>query len=206
MWPILLCSVLALGIIVERLWSLRRKAILPPGLGEEVRNWAAQRKLDPAHLEALGRTSALGAVLAGALTVRHLGREAIRERVEDVGRHVVHDMERFLVTLGTIALISPLLGLMGTVFGLIRMFLAVMVHGIGDAQHMAGGIGEALVCTAAGLVVAVPAYVMHRLLRGRVQGFAIEIEKEVLKLVDELEHAAAPTAHAPAPRAHRASR
>ena len=187
MIPILICSVLALGIIVERFWTLRRKVILPPGLGEEVRTWAAQRKLDPTHLEALAKTSALGAVLAGALTVRHLGRDAIRERVEDVGRHVVHDMERFLMSLGTIALISPLLGLLGTVIGLIRMFLAILGHGVGDAQYMAGGIGEALICTAAGLVVAVPAYIFHRYLRGRVVHYAIDMEREVFHLMDSLD-------------------
>lgn len=198
MVPILVCSVLTLGIIVERLWTLRRKAVLPPGLAEEVRGWAQQRRLDPAHLDALARNSPLGAVLAGALTVRHLGHAAVKERVEDVGRHVMHDLDRYLNTLGTIALISPLLGLLGTVIGLIHMFLAILGHGIGDANQMAGGIGEALIATASGLCVAVPAYVFHRWLRGRVTDYGIAMEKEVLRLMDDLEQATpqAPTAPA----------
>ena len=202
MVPILVCSVLLLGIVVERTWSLRRKAVLPPGLADEVRTLALQRKLDAQHLDELERNSPLGAVLAGALAVRHLGRDAIRERVEDVGRHAMHDMDRFLPTLGTIALISPLLGLLGTVFGLIDMFLSIMGHGIGDANHMAGGIGEALVCTAAGLTVAVPAYVLHRMFRARVTGYGIALEKAVMLLLDELDQGAT-VVPAPARRAAR---
>ena len=158
MLPILLCSALALAIILERFWTLRRKAVVPPGLGDEVREWARTRKLDPAHLEALRTNSPLGELLAAALGVRNRPRAIIKERVEDTGRHVVHRLERFLNTLGTIALVSPLLGLLGTVFGLISMFFAVMVSGVGDPLKMAGGIGEALVCTASGLCVAIPAY------------------------------------------------
>src|SRR5690606_35732252 len=127
-----------------------------------------------------------GAILAAALAVRNRPREVIKERVEDTGRHVVHRLERFLSTLGTIALIGPLLGLLGTVFGLIRMFLAVMVSGVGDPMKMAGGIGEALVCTAAGLCVAIPAYVFHRYFRSRVSGLVVDMEREVNALIDEL--------------------
>jgi biopolymer transport protein ExbB len=202
MVPILVCSVAVLGIVVERSWSLRRKAVLPPGLADEVRTLALQRKLDAQHLDELEKNSPLGAILAGALAVRHLGRDAIRERVEDTGRHVMHEMDRFLATLGTIALISPLLGLLGTVFGLIDMFLSIMGHGIGDANHMAGGIGEALVCTAAGLTVAVPAFIFHRMFRARVTDYGIALEKAVLKLVDDLDQSAA-VAHAPVRRAAR---
>ena len=187
MWPIAVCSVLVLAIVVERFWTLRRKSVAPPNLGGEVRAWAASRRLDAAHIDALEKNSPLGQVLASALRVRHQGREAIRERVEDVGRHIMHDLNRFLTTLGTLALISPLLGLLGTVFGLIRMFLSVMSHGVGDAQYMAGGIGEALICTAAGLCVAVPAYIFHRYLRGRVVGYAIDMEREVFHLLDALD-------------------
>ena len=163
------------------------KAVAPRELGEEVRLWISGRRFDAAHIDALEKTSPLGMLMAGALRVRHLGRSAVRERVEDVGRQVMHDLNRFLTALGTLALISPLLGLLGTVVGLIRMFLAAMVHGVGDAQYMAGGIGEALVCTAAGLVVAVPAYIFHRYFRSRIIGFAIAMEREVLSLLDALE-------------------
>ena len=187
MVPIVICSVLVLSIVVERFWSLRRKVVAPPGLGEEVRSWASGRRFDASHIDALEKTSPLGLLLAGALRVRHQGRDAVRERVEDVGRQVMHELNRFLTTLGTLALIAPLLGLLGTVIGLIEMFLAAMVHGVGDAQYMAGGIGSALVCTAAGIVVAVPAYIFHRYFRARIVGYGIAMEREVHALVDALD-------------------
>jgi len=186
MLPILICSAAALAIILERFWSLRRSAVIPPGLGDEVREWARTRKIDPEHLQVLSGNSPLGELMAAALSVRNRPREIIKERVEDTGRHVVHRLERFLNTLGTIALIGPLLGLLGTVFGLIKMFFAVMISGVGDPMKMAGGIGEALVCTAAGLCVAIPAYVFHRYFRGRVSDLVVEMERQVFLLTDEL--------------------
>ena len=199
MWPILLCSMLTVAIVVERFWALRRKAVMPAGLAEEVQGWAQTRKPEPAHLDALAATSPLGVILAAALRARPFGRDLIRERVEEAGRHVMHDLDRFLTTLGTIALISPLLGLLGTVSGMIRMFLAIMANGVGDAAALAGGIGESLICTEAGLVVAVPAYVFHRLLRGRVTGYGIAMERVVSTLVDSLERPPAAVTPAPAP-------
>ncbi|MFZ2236663.1 MAG: MotA/TolQ/ExbB proton channel family protein [Dokdonella sp.] len=184
--PILLCSAIALGIVLERFWTLRRSAVLPPELGAQVLEWSRTRKIDPAHVRELAENSPLGEVLAAALSVRQRPREVIRERVEDAGRHVMHGLDRYLNTLGTIALIGPLLGLLGTVFGLIRMFLDVMAGGVGDPAKMAGGIGEALICTAAGMVVAIPAYIFHRYLRARVTTLGVEIEKEAGVLVDDL--------------------
>ncbi|MEO7051298.1 MAG: MotA/TolQ/ExbB proton channel family protein [Rhodanobacter sp.] len=199
MVPILICSAVALAIVLERWWTLRRAAVLPPGLGEEVRKWARSSQLDPAHLEALSNGSPLGELLAAALAVRRQPREIIKERIEDTGRHVVHRMERYLNTLGTIALIGPLLGLFGTVIGLIRMFMDVMGGGMGDPARMAGGIGEALICTASGLTVAIPAYVLHRYFRSRVAGYCVQMEKQATALLDDL------TLTAPAPtRARRA--
>jgi len=186
MIPILICSAVALAIILERFWTLRRKSVVPPELGEQVLSWARTRKLDPQHIDALRRNSPLGELLAAALDVRNRPREVIKERVEDAGRHVMHRLERFLNTLGTIALITPLLGLLGTVFGMIRMFFAVMVSGVGDPLKMAGGIGEALVCTASGLCVAIPAYFFHRYFRGHVSGLVVDMEKQVFALTDEL--------------------
>jgi biopolymer transport protein ExbB len=186
MVPILLCSAVALAIILERFWSLRRKTVIPPTLGSEVREWARTRKLDPEHIEVLRKNSPLGEILAAALSVRSRPREIMKERVEDTGRHVVHRLERFLNTLGTIALISPLLGLLGTVFGLIEMFFAVMVSGVGDPLKMAGGIGQALVCTATGLCVAIPAYFFHRYFRGLVGDYVVSMEQQVILLMDEL--------------------
>lgn len=186
MVPILICSALALAIVLERCWTLRRKSVLPPGLGEEVRQWARSGQLDPRHLVALENGSPLGELLAAALAVRRQPREIIKERIEDTGRHVVHRMERYLNTLGTIALIGPLLGLFGTVIGLIRMFMDVMAGGIGDPAKMAGGIGEALICTASGLTVAIPAYVLHRYFRSRVAGYCVDMEKQATALLDDL--------------------
>jgi biopolymer transport protein ExbB len=205
MLPILICSAAALAIILERFWSLRRSAVIPPGLTDEVREWARTRKIDPEHLKVLNANSPLGELLAAALSVRNRPREIIKERVEDTGRHVVHRLERFLNTLGTIALIGPLLGLLGTVFGLIKMFFAVMISGVGDPMKMAGGIGEALVCTAAGLTVAIPAYVFHRYFRGRVYDLVVEMERQVFQLTDELTAIAEP-ASATAPPVRVAAR
>jgi biopolymer transport protein ExbB len=195
MVPILLCSAAALAIILERFWTLRRKTVVPPELGDQVLAWARTRKLDPGHIETLRVNSPLGEILAAALSVRMRSREIIKERVEDTGRHVVHRLERYLNTLGTIALISPLLGLLGTVFGLIEMFFAVMVSGVGDPLKMAGGIGQALVCTATGLCVAIPAYFFHRYFRGRVAGYVVDMEEQTIRLIDELSaHAETPAA------------
>jgi biopolymer transport protein ExbB len=193
MIPILICSAVALAIVLERCWTLRRRSVLPPGLIDEVREWARGGQLQPAHLETLAHGSPLGELLASALAVRNQPRELIKERIEDTGRHVVHRMERYLNTLGTIALIGPLLGLFGTVIGLIRMFMEVMGGGIGDPAKMAGGIGEALICTASGLTVAIPAYVLHRYFRSRVAGYCVDMEKQATALLDDL------TLRAPAP-------
>lgn len=186
MVPILVCSAIGLAIVLERFWTLRRGAVLPPGLGEQVRSWAHSQQLNPTHIEALRDNSPLGELLAGALDVRNRPRAEIKERIEDTGRHVVHGLERYLSTLGTIALIGPLLGLLGTVLGLIQMFLAVMVSGVGDPMKMAGGIGQALVCTASGLVVAIPAYILHRYFRSRVGTYVVQMEKQATALLDEL--------------------
>jgi biopolymer transport protein ExbB len=210
MIPLLLLSVMALAIIVERFWSLRRKVVLPPNLGAEVRAWAGRGRLDPAHIGSLRNNSPLGALLAAVLDVRHRSREEIRERTEDVGRHLVHKMERFLNTLGTIAAAGPLLGLFGTVVGMIQMFLGILDHGIGDVNQLAGGIGKALVCTAAGMIVAIPALAFHRYFRGRIAAYIVDMEHEAIQLMDALDpraaaaqraassSSAAPHAHVPA--------
>jgi len=206
MIPLLLLSAVALGIIVERFWSLRPTRVLPPGLGDEVLAWVARGKpLEPAHIDSLRSTSPLGALLASALDVRHRSREEVRERVEDVGRHLVHRMERFLNTLGTIASAGPLLGLFGTVVGMIEMFLGILDHGIGDAAQLAGGIGKALVCTAAGMLVAIPALAFHRYFRGRIAGYIVDMEHEAIRLMDVLDAPPGSPAPAPAPTPARAS-
>lgn len=187
MLPLLLLSAIALAIIVERFWALRRKSVLPPGLGSEVRTWASRGNLDPAHIDSLRGNSPLGALLAAALDVRNRPREEIRERVEDVGRHLAHRMERYLNALGTIAAAGPLLGLFGTVVGMIQMFLGIMDYGVGDVNQLAGGIGKALVCTAAGMIVAVPSLMFHRYFRARVDSYLVDMEHEAIQLMDAID-------------------
>ena len=179
MIPLLLLAVASVAIIVERFWSLRRDAVLPPGLGDEVRAWVARDpNPDPAHIESLRRTSPLGALLAAALDVRHRPSDQVRERIEDVGRHLVHRMERFLNSLGTIAAAGPLLGLFGTVVGMIQMFLGILDHGIGDVNQLATG-----------MVVAIPALMFHRYFRGRIAGYIVDMEHEAIQLLDTLDAA-----------------
>lgn len=183
MWPILLCSVLAAAIMLERLWTLQRKRVIPRELTDRVWKLVETRTLNDRHIEALSRNSPLGRILAAGLANRHQGREIMKEVIEDTGRHVVHELERFLNALGTIAAISPLLGLLGTVTGMIQAFEAITSEGVGDPRVLSGGIGEALITTAAGLIVAIPALIGYRYLRGLVDFLVVEMEKEAMKLV-----------------------
>jgi len=187
MVPILLCSTLAVAIVIERFWTLRRSRVIPEGLSGMVEDWAARHELDGRHLEQLRHESPLGRIYAAALDNRNRSREVIKEAVEDTGRHVVHDLERFLNTLGTIAGISPLLGLLGTVVGMIKVFSAIMISGVGDANVLAGGISQALITTAAGLTVAIPSYFFYRFFRGMVAEYVISMEEKAISLIDVIE-------------------
>ncbi len=187
MVPILLGSTFAVAIIIERFWTLRKSKVTPDGLSATVEDWAAKQKLDQRHIDKLRAESPLGRVYAAALNNRMRSRELIKEAVEDTGRHVVHDLERFLNTLGTIAGISPLLGLLGTVIGMIKVFSAIMVSGVGDANVLAGGISEALITTAAGLTVAIPSYFFYRYFRGTVSEYVITMEEKAIKLIECIE-------------------
>jgi biopolymer transport protein ExbB len=187
MVPIILCSILTLTIIVERFWALRRSNVVPKGIGEEVKDWAARHELDRRHIEQLRSESALGRVLAAALINRNRSRDLIKEAVEDTGRHVVHELERFLNTLGTIAGISPLLGLLGTVIGMIKVFSAILAHGVGNANELAGGISEALITTAAGLTVAIPSFFFYRYFKGQVEEYVISMEEQAVNLIEAIE-------------------
>lgn len=188
MLPIVVCSILSVAIILERAWTLRRSRVLPGGVPDTVRRWAKQQELDSKHIELLRRNSPLGRVLAAALDNRDRARDVVKEAVEDTGRHVVHELERFLNTLGTIAGISPLLGLLGTVIGMIKVFSAIMVHGVGDPSHLAGGISEALITTAAGLTVAIPTYFFYRYYRGMVRSYVVGMEQQALSLIQAIEY------------------
>jgi len=189
MWPIVLCSVVAAAIILERLWTLQEQRVLPRDLIRRVRQLVEADQVNEKVIAALEQNSPLGRVLAAGLANRHRSREIMMERLEDAGRHVVHDLERFLNTLGTIASTSPLLGLLGTVTGIIKSFNALQAGAAGDPRMLSGGIGEALIATAAGLCVAIPALIAYRYLRGRVESFVIEMEKAAIRLADVVESA-----------------
>lgn len=187
MWPILLCAVLTLTIVVERYWSLRRPYVIPAELSTRVMQWAEKGKLDPAHISELRQDSSLSRVLVAAFQHRFQSRDRMKEAVEDSGRHEIHRMERFIELLGTIAALSPLLGLLGTVIGMIDVFAAIMTHGVGKAGYLAGGISQALITTAAGLSVAIPAYFFYRQLHARVESYVMEMEELAMAMIDTME-------------------
>jgi biopolymer transport protein ExbB len=186
MWPIILCSVIAAAIILERLWTLQERRILPPELTRKAAALVEAGQVTDKVVKALAHNSPLGRVLAALLEYRNRPHAVMVERVEDTGRHVAYELERYLNMLGTIAGVAPLLGLLGTVSGIIRSFNAITAGGLGDPQALSGGIAEALVCTAAGLGVAIPALIAFRYLRGRVEQLVIAIEKEVMRLSDAI--------------------
>lgn len=186
MLPIILCSAIALAIIAERFWSLQRKRITPKHLVAQIWHWARNKQLDEAKILQLRKGSQLGRIIAAGLVNRHHPREIMKESIEDAGRHIVPELERFLNTLGTIASITPLLGLLGTVVGMIDVFTAIIEHGVGNPAELADGISKALITTAAGLSVAIPALMFYRYFRGRVNELVLTMEQEALKLIEVL--------------------
>ncbi len=187
MWPLLVLSVISLAIIVERLYSLQEKRILPEDLTDKMWKLVETNQLTERHVLALARNSALGQILAAGLSQRYRPREYIKEAIEDTGRHVVHELERFLNLLGSIASVSPLLGLLGTVMGIFTAFSSITQQGVGDPKVLSGGIGQALIATATGLIVAIPSLMAYRYLRGHVETLVIKMEKEALRLVQSLD-------------------
>jgi biopolymer transport protein ExbB len=186
MLPIILCSIGAMGIIAERLWTLQKKKILPPELVPQVWNLFREQKLDKMALHRLKTSSPLGCILAAGLANIDHGREVMKECIEEAGRQVVHDLDRFLNALGTIASIAPLLGLLGTVLGMIEVFSGIMVNGVGDPNALAGGISVALITTAAGLTVAIPSLIFYRYFERLVDEYVVDMEEEALKLIEVL--------------------
>lgn len=183
---IIACSVLAIAICIERFFILNPKRVAPPHLLATVWKQIKGEELDAEGLRTLRESSPLGRILAAGLSNAHHGREVMKESIEEAAGHVVHELERYLNTLGTIASIAPLLGLLGTVVGMIRVFAQIMVQGTGNASALAGGISEALITTAAGLSVAIPALVMHRYYTGRIDAIVVRLEQQTIKLVDAL--------------------
>lgn len=184
MVPIILCSIVAVAIIGERLWALQKKKIIPKHLVAQIWHWHSMGQLKEEQITQIRKSSPLGRVLAAGLSNLSHSREVMKESIEEIGRHEVHDMERYLNTLGTIAAISPLLGLLGTVIGMIKVFSVITTQGVGNPTVLSGGISEALVTTAAGLAVAIPALMMYRYIRGHVEELVVSMEGEAIKLVE----------------------
>lgn len=184
MVPILLCSVLALAIVAERFWALKQEKVVPAGLVAQVWKLHQKQELNNDRIRLLRDSSPLGRILAAGLINMQHDRDVMKEAIEETGRQVVLELERFLNTLGTIASITPLLGLLGTVIGMIKVFSAITAQGVGNPAVLAGGISEALITTAAGLSVAIPSLMFYRYFRGKVDMLVIRMEEESLKLVE----------------------
>jgi len=184
MWPILLSSVIALGITIERFWTLRKATVAPNGLLDEVLNDWRGGRLSAERLSQLQIATPLGQILVAGIEQRAQNRETMMKSMEAAGIQVVHDLERYLSTLGTVAAIAPLLGLLGTVIGMIKVFSAIQLVGVGHASALAGGISEALITTATGLAVAIPALFCHRFLIRRIEELAIDMQQDAQRLVD----------------------
>ena len=184
MLPIILCSIAAAGIIAERLWTLRPSRITPPNLLGQVWKWIKDKKLNNQKLKELRANSPLGQILAAGLANSKHGREIMKECIQEAAGRVIHDLESYLNALGTIAGIAPLLGLLGTVLGMIEIFSSFMGSGMANASLLAGGISKALITTAAGLMVAIPALFFHRYLQRRIDELVVGMEQEAIRLVE----------------------
>ena len=156
MMPLIICSIVALAIIGERLWALQKKRVIPKHLVAQIWHWHRQGQLGEEQITIIKKGSPLGRVLAAGLTNMNHNRDVMKESIEEIGRHEVHELERYLNTLGTIASITPLLGLLGTVIGMIEVFSIITQEGVGNPTVLSGGISKALITTAAGLSVAIP--------------------------------------------------
>ncbi|MGI9323478.1 MAG: MotA/TolQ/ExbB proton channel family protein [Pseudomonadales bacterium] len=186
MLPIILCSVIASAICIERFWTLRAEQVAPKDLLARVWVQIKGDGMDARRLQELRADSPLGRILAAGAGARHRGREVMKESIEEVANQVVHELERYLNTLGTIASITPLLGLLGTVIGIIRELALIQVEGAGSATALAGGIAEALITTAAGLTVAIPSLFLYRFFQRKIDELVIGMEQEALKLIEVL--------------------
>jgi biopolymer transport protein ExbB len=182
-WPLIFASVIALALIFERLWSLRQAAVAPPGMVDHVLAQYKQAGVTPELLAKTAAQGPLGRVLASGLANVRSPRPVMKEAIEEVGRIVGHDLERFLTSLGTIAAMSPLLGLFGTVVGMIEIFGSQSATGSNPIQ-LAHGISVALYNTALGLIVAIPSMIFYRYFRAKVDSLILEMEQQAIKLVE----------------------
>ena len=186
MWPILLCSIIVVAISIERFITLKTERIVPAGQLAQVWQQLRNKELDGERLKALRDSSPLGYILASGISNSGHGRDVMKDSIEESAGQVIHQLERFLPILGTIANTTPLLGLLGTVLGMIQVFADIMLFGTGNAAQLAGGISQALITTAAGLTVAIPAMILHRYFERHVESLVVQLEGQATKLVDAM--------------------
>ena len=186
MVPIVLCSIIVIAISAERYWTLNPAKIAPRHLLAQVWSWIKNNQVDATKLRELKQSSKLGQILAAGLSNSKHGREVMKDSIQEAASQVIHELERYITVLGTIANVAPLFGLLGTVIGMIQVFNAIMIQGTGNTEVLAGGISVALVTTAAGLIVAIPAMIFHRFFQRRIDTIVVTMEEEAIKLVDAL--------------------
>ena len=187
MWPILICSILGVAIILEKAWSLRQNIVAPDNILVDFDKKLAGAQSKTAAIVDLAQDSVLGRILGAGIASDNRDHNRMKEAAEEAGRREVHELERYLNTLGTIAATTPLLGLLGTVIGMIKVFSAITAVGVGDPQVLAGGISEALITTAAGLSVGIPCLMAHRYFRGRVNELAVTMEQQASRFLGMIE-------------------
>lgn len=184
MWVLLVCSLMAVTIIIEKFWSLSKNSVVPEKLQLQIEELIKKQSIPLAKIDLIRKHSPLGEVLAAGIANAVNGKEEMKQAVEESGRYVVHRLSRYLNTLGTIASISPLVGLLGTVIGMIKVFTAITTAGVGDPSVLSGGISQALITTAAGLGIGIFSLMFYRFFRGRVQELTVTLEQNALRLVE----------------------
>ena len=185
-WPIILLSIISLAIVLEKLWNLARDIIIPRNLTENLISLVSDDSLSEKKIKKMSNDSVLGNIFAHLIKEKNKDKASLRLKAEEVGRFEVNRLEQYLSLLGTIATVSPILGLLGTVMGMINIFSNLLESNLGSVSPLAGGIAEALVTTAAGLFVAIPTLIFYRHFSRTIENYSLELEEESNKLIDYL--------------------
>ena len=185
-WPIILLSIISLAIVLEKLWNLARDIIIPRNLTENLISLVSDDSLSEKKIKKMSNDSVLGNIFAHLIREKNKDKASLRLKAEEVGRFEVNRLEQYLSLLGTIATVSPILGLLGTVMGRINIFSNLLESNLGSVSPLAGGIAEALVTTAAGLFVAIPTLIFYRHFSRTIENYSLELEEESNKLIDYL--------------------
>ena len=185
-WPFILLSIISLAIVLEKLWNLARDIIIPRNLTENLISLVSEDSLSEKKIKKMSNDSVLGNIFAHLIREKNKDKASLRLKAEEVGRFEVNRLEQYLSLLGTIATVSPILGLLGTVMGMINIFSNLLESNLGSVSPLAGGIAEALVTTAAGLFVAIPTLIFYRHFSRTIENYSLELEEESNKLIDYL--------------------